>query len=94
MINWYGATSDGDAIAFGYEGTGPTYCASAILGWVWSPIVEGWKIFTPDQNATVRQFHTEVIANLPDNWTMKREEVLAWIKDRTLPSCINKQKEK
>lgn len=91
MTHLYGMTNDEDAIAWGYEGTGPLYCASAILGWVWSPTVEGWMRFTADQNALVHKLHTEVIANLPDNWTMTREELLTWLKDGTLPECITKQ---
>lgn len=35
-----------------------------------------------------KQFTKEAVSKLPPKWTMTSHEVLAWIKDGTLPDCI------
>lgn len=108
MTGHYKDTNDYDAIAWGYEGAGPLLCASSILygtlvgkydnsSWPHKNI--GGKfteecMFSKKQIELVHKFHTQVVAHLPDSWTMDGHEVRSWIKDGTLPLCItNKPKE-
>lgn len=85
---------DSDAIAWGYNGTGPLYCASAMMyatlpGCGKEHLRPGvWRRFTNAEVVIVKCFMHEVVSKLPDNWKMTEEEVKAWIKDGTLPACI------
>lgn len=90
---------DSDAIAWGYNGTGPLYCSSAMMyatlpgcGHHYGG-VGSWRRFTKKEVTIVKRFMHEVVSKLPDNWYMTEAEIKAWIKDGTLPACILQPKE-
>lgn len=117
LIGWFGCCSgfarayltgkynavetDSDCIAWGYSGTGPLYCASAIIYSVTVGFSEQpppyWRKFTPKEKVLVKRFMKEVVAKLPLEWQMSVDEVQQWINNGRLPSAAqqtnNKPKE-
>lgn len=95
--------ADAESIAWGYSGLGPDYLSVSVLAlsiyprWLKDKEIEdgipGSMIphKHPDRLRVIelhKQFTKEVVSKLPDRWTMTSDEVLAWIKDGTLPACI------
>lgn len=78
----------GDTLAWGYDGNSSRLLAINILTTALDP---DWLCF-PNYNDACRHkdralilkhyiaFTKEIVANLPDSWTMTSDEVLAWIK--------------
>lgn len=85
-----GHGSDGDTLAWGYDGDSPRLLSVNMLATTLHP---EWLLFPNYFNAychkdralilkRYRAFAKEVVANLPDSWTMTSDEVLAWLKKK------------
>lgn len=87
-----------DCCSWGYNGVGPRLLAAGLIGitHMEDPYWFDKLSFTADAKDMVRIYHKdftkEVTSRLLNNWTITSDEVLAWIKHRTLPACIKQTK--
>lgn len=87
---------------WGYAGHGPDIMSVSLLAWsldnafVKAEFIPGMNHYNHKDREKILKlypkFTKEVVSKLPDRWTMTSDEVLAWIKDGTLPACIKQTK--
>lgn len=84
------SSSEGDTLAWGYNGNSPRLLAVNMLATAlhpeWLNYPNYYDAFRHKDRALIlkryRAFTREVVANLPDSWIMTSDEVLAWLKSK------------
>lgn len=101
---YYGTAPKGLAImmlgiSVCHQGHGP-FCASSNAGWTghphyhWIGCYNGWRSYKATTLKLYDQFAKEVIAHLPDEWTMTTGEIKQWVrKQQTKQRKYGKSKE-